>query len=55
MLELLGAPPSVVDVMVSNAVNGQRHYDLEKAVKANLLRQKARDAGAFAGEGPNRK
>jgi len=51
----MGAPPAVIDVMVLNAMNGQRHYDLSKAVEANLLRQKARDAGAFAGEGPNRK
>jgi hypothetical protein len=41
MLALMGAPPAVIEVMIENAVNGQRHYDLEKAVKANLLRQQA--------------
>jgi hypothetical protein len=41
MLALMGAPPAVIEVMIENAVNGQRHYDLEQAVKANLLRQQA--------------
>jgi hypothetical protein len=41
--------------MIQNAVDGQRHYDLEKAVKANLLRQQSGGAGAFAGQGSNRK
>jgi hypothetical protein len=55
MLALMGAPPAVIDVMVLNAVNGQRHYNLQQAVKDNLLRQQVRDAGGFAGQGPNRK